>query len=80
MKFWAIAYKYQEDVFYDFAKMDDGIGLEPTCLLPTESLAKIYVEDELGSDYVAVEVDIYKVELNGSWSYSFDTVEEWEEF
>lgn len=80
MKFWAIAYKYQEDVFYDFAKMDDGIGLEHTCLLPTKDIAESVIAHELSIDYVAVEVDVYRVEQNGSWSYSFDTVEEWEEY
>lgn len=31
MKFWALAYQYEEDVFYDFVKEEDTMDLNEAC-------------------------------------------------
>lgn len=79
MKFWAIANQYEEDVYYDFESESDIMGLEPTCLLPVEALATSLIECELSIDYVAVEIEVYRVEKNGTWSYTRGTVKRWDE-
>lgn len=72
MKFYAIAYKFQEDVFYNFEECSDHLGLEPTCLLPTKDLAEQI-------DYVPVEINLNNVRENGNLSYSRGFVEGWDE-
>lgn len=79
MKFWAIAYQYQEDIFYDFKTKEDIMELEHTCLLPTKDLAETIIEEELSIDYVPVEIEFDRLERNGTWSYSRGTVERWDE-
>lgn len=39
MDFWAVVYKYQEDVFWDFGKEVETTDLKETCFLPTKSRA-----------------------------------------
>lgn len=79
MKFYAIAYKFQEDVFYNFEECSDHLGLEPTCLLPIKDLAEQIIEEELSIDYVPVEINLNNVRENGNWSYSRGFVEGWDE-
>ncbi len=78
LRFWALAFQFQEDIFYDFAKQEDVHSLEPTCLLPTEELAEQLAEDEVGDDYVPVAIDIERYS-NGSMVYSRGRVERWDE-
>ncbi|WP_121616626.1 hypothetical protein [Virgibacillus halodenitrificans] len=80
MKFWAIAYKFQEDVFYDFKKHADSIGLEPSCLLPTKKLASQFIEDELNTDdYGSIGVNIETLSKQGVMSWSREPFKEWDE-
>ncbi|PHA00923.1 hypothetical protein COE51_06320 [Bacillus pseudomycoides] len=80
MKFWAIAYQYQEDVFYDFAKEEDTLELTESCFLPTEEVAENFISAELDSyDYVPVEIELETLQKNGIWSYTRGKVERWDE-
>jgi hypothetical protein len=79
MKFWAIAYQYQEDIYYDLESGEDVFSLEHTCLLPTRELAKIIIEDELSTDYIPVEINFESLSKNGVWSYTRGPVERWDE-
>lgn len=79
MNFWAIAVKYDEDVFYDFEKEEDTFHLSESCMLPTKAMADQIIEDELCDQYTSVSVTIETIEKSGSWSYTRGTVPEWDE-
>jgi hypothetical protein len=79
MKFWAIAYQFQEDIFWDFALQDESMELKETCFLPTEEMAKNYIDEHLSDDYVPVKIEIERVERNGTWSYSRGPVQRWDD-
>lgn len=79
MKFYALAFQYQEDIYYDFAKQEDTYNLTETCFMPTKQMALSYIEEELGTDYVVVEIDVERVERNGIWSYTRGRVDVWDE-
>lgn len=79
MKFWAIAYQHQEDVFYNFAKEETTLELNENCFLPTEKMAENFIEQELGDDYVPVEIELETLERNGVWSHTRGRVERWDE-
>ena len=79
MKFYALAYQYQEDIFYDFAKEEDAHDVSETCFLPTKAMAEKVIEEELGTDYVPVEIELESLETNGVWSYVRGQVERWDE-
>jgi hypothetical protein len=79
MKFWAIAYQYQEDVWFDLEKKEDSFDLRSTCLLPTQELAEQYIEDELSIQYAPVEIEIETISKSGTWSWSREKVEAWDE-
>ncbi|TFF45794.1 hypothetical protein [Bacillus thuringiensis] len=79
MKFWALAYQYQEDVFYDFAKEEDAMDLSESCFLPTEEVAEDFISQQLDSDYVPVEIELETLQKNGIWSWSRGRVERWDE-
>lgn len=79
MKFWAIAYEWQEDFFYDFEKQEDTHDLKETCFLPTREMALDFIEDELGSDYEPVEITLEILEESGSWSHTRGPVKRWDE-
>ena len=69
MKFFALGYKYQEDVFYDFEKEEDSLSLEPTCFLPSRKIAEQLIENEVGDDYFIVEVELLSLnEKTGTYS------------
>lgn len=78
MKFWAIAYKYQEDVYVDFEKREDTLDLTESCFLPTREMAEEYIEDELGDWYVPVEITLGRLESSGVWTYNRGEVVAWE--
>ncbi len=78
MKFWVIAYKYEEDVFWDFAKGDETSDLNESCFLPTKEMAEQFIEDELTTNHVAVELTLERLEKNGVWSSMLGRVEEWD--
>jgi hypothetical protein len=73
----AIGYKYEEDVFFDFLKGEDSYDLEPTCFLPTRSLADQIIEDELSEHYGVIEINIESVR-EGIWSWSREAFEPWD--
>jgi hypothetical protein len=78
VKFYAIAYQYQEDVWFDFEKKEDSFDLRSSCLLPTKELAEQYIEDELGIQYMPVEIEIETINKNGNWSWSRGKVDGWD--
>lgn len=78
MKFWAIAYEWQEDIFYDFEKYEDTHDLTATCFLPTKEFAIDFIARELGADYTPVEITLETLEENGIWSYTRGTVKRWD--
>ncbi|MFA2694547.1 hypothetical protein [Bacillus mycoides] len=79
MKFWAIAYQFEEDVFWDFAKKDETNDLTETCLLPTKTIAEEFIENELSINYVPIEIELETLQKNGVWSYTRGRVERWDE-
>lgn len=79
MEFWTIAYKYQEDVFFDFKKQEDSIGLEPSCLLPTKELASQIIEDQLSTEYEPIRIEIESLSKQGVMSWTRETFEPWDE-
>ncbi|AWC29271.1 hypothetical protein [Bacillus cytotoxicus] len=79
MKFWALAYQYQEDVFYDFAKEENTMDLSESCLLPTKEVAEDFISQQLDDDYVPVEIELETLQKNGILSWSRGRVERWDE-
>ncbi|MEC3159328.1 hypothetical protein P9Z94_25105 [Bacillus thuringiensis] len=79
MKFWAIAYQFEEDVFWDFAKNDETNDLTETCFLPTKTIVEEFIENELSINYVPVEIELETLQKNGVWSYTRGRVEHWDE-
>jgi len=80
MDFWAVAYKYQEDVFWDFEKEDETTDLKETCFLSTKSMAENYIEEVLSDEFTPVQINLERIEKNGVWSHSRGTVEQWDDF
>ncbi|MEK4503458.1 hypothetical protein [Bacillus sp. FSL R12-0069] len=77
MEFWVLAYLYQEDVYYDFAKEDITYGYTSTCFLPTEETAQKYIDENNGSDeFIPVKVTVHALH-NASWTSSRGTVDHW---
>ncbi|UGO47605.1 hypothetical protein MCCARTNEY_17 [Bacillus phage vB_BanH_McCartney] len=79
MVFWAIAYQFEEDVFYDFKTEDETNDLSSSCFLPTEDMASAFIEDELSIQYVPVQITLETLQSNGVWSYTRGRVERWDE-
>jgi hypothetical protein len=79
MKFWAIAYLYQEGIFVDFKEKKDTMDLTENCFLPTMEMAEQYIDYELSSDYIPVEIELETLQRNGSWSYTRGRIERWDE-
>ena len=78
MNFWAIAFQYQEDVWFDLDKKEDTFDLSSTCFLPTKEMAQQYIEDELSTDYVPVKIELETVNHNRSWSWNREPVPQWD--
>lgn len=78
MKFWAIAYEWQEEIFYDFEKHEDTSNLTESCFLPTREMAVKFISDELNADYEPVEITLERLEKNGVWSYTREPVKRWD--
>ncbi|QWH09508.1 hypothetical protein [Bacillus mycoides] len=79
MKFWALAYQYEEDVFYDFVKEEDTMDLSEACFLPAKEVAEDFISQQLDDDYVPVEIELETLQKNGIWSWSRGRVERWDE-
>lgn len=79
MKMWAIAYKHEEDVWYDFEIEGNGYDLDPSCLLPTKKLAEEIIKNVLCDDYIPVEIDIKRLTEKGIRFYEFDSPKEWQD-
>jgi hypothetical protein len=78
LKVWAIAYKHQEDVFYDFEQYEDSYDLKPTCFLPTKDLAEQLIEEELSTyQYAPIEITIELVKPN-LWSWYREDFPDWD--
>lgn len=78
MKFWAIAYKYQEDVCYNVATNEDTMDMSEQCLLPSETLALQVIEDVLGEDYAPVEIEVESLSKQGVMSWCRGEFGEWD--
>ncbi|AIW03223.1 hypothetical protein CPT_Mater66 [Bacillus phage Mater] len=78
MNFWAIGYKYEEDVFHDFLQHEDTYDISASCLLPTYEMADQLIKDELSIQYTPVAICIETVSRDGVWSYSRGPVDEWD--
>ncbi|MBJ8031981.1 hypothetical protein [Bacillus cereus group sp. N21] len=79
MKFWALAYQYQDDVFYDFAIEETTLDLSETCFLPTKEVAEDFISQQLDDEYIPVEIELETLQKNGIWSYTRGRVERWDE-
>ncbi|BCC74174.1 hypothetical protein BCJMU51_p2029 (plasmid) [Bacillus cereus] len=79
MKFWAVAYQFDEDVFWDFSKNEDTFDITERCFLPTKEMAEQFIEEELSIQYVPVEIELETLQKNGIWSYSRGRVDNWDE-
>ena len=77
MRFYALGFKHEEDVFYNFNEKDDTYDLTEECLLPTEELAREMIEEHTGTEYFVKPVDIDNIDKHGNIAYSFQT--RWEE-
>jgi hypothetical protein len=78
MKFYAIGYLYQEDVWFDLEKKEDSFDLRSTCFLPTWDMAQQYIDVELSIQYVPVEIEAETISENGVWSWSRGSVSRWD--
>jgi len=78
MNFFAIANSFQEDVFYDVSKKEDTMEMSAGCLFPVKELAVQYIEDELSSDYVPVQLTIHTYKETGVLSYGRGQVDRWD--
>ncbi|TCW59082.1 hypothetical protein EC917_101336 [Bacillus thuringiensis] len=79
MKFYAIAYQFEEDSFYDLSTQEETQSLKETCFLPTEELAQKVIDEELSVKYVPVEITLISLQENGIWSYERGRVDTWDE-
>ena len=79
MIFWAIAYKYQEDVFWDFEIEGKAVHLKETGFLPTKTIAESFIENELSDDFIPVEINVERIEKDGCWTISRQPIEQWDE-
>jgi len=77
IKLWAIAFRYDEGVFYNFESGVDEYDFTPSSLLPTKAMAEEIIEDLLTDQHVPVEITIKSVNEHG-YSYSRGRVEEWD--
>lgn len=78
MEFWAIAYEWQEDIYYDFEKQEDTHNLTESCFLPTREMAVEFISEELDADYTPVRITLERLEENGVWSHTRGTVKRWD--
>lgn len=80
MKFWALAYLYQDDVFYNFEEEDTVMEVTEKCLLPTRGLAEDFIGAHLSHDeYVPVEINLESLKENGVYSYTRGRVDNWDD-
>lgn len=75
---WAIGFKYQEDVFYNFKKGEEDTCLTFNHLLPAKEMAEDYIEEYLAISYVPVPVTILSYSEDGTFAYTYDPLPEWE--
>lgn len=78
MKFWAIAYKWQDDVFFNFLIGETMMDMNEEFLLPTEEMALGFIMNELGGDFVPVEIFIESYR-NGILAWNRGPVSEWDD-
>ena len=79
MDFYAMAYQFQEGIFYDHAKGDLTHDLQPTCFLPTKELAEQIIKDEHGEgEFIPVKITMESLR-DGVWAYTRERVANWDE-
>ncbi|HHT7153120.1 hypothetical protein P4I85_14015 [Bacillus cereus] len=78
MKFYAIAYQFEEDSFYDLSTEEETLSLKETCFLPTKELAQQIIDEELSIRYVPVEIKLISLQENGIWTYERGRVDVWD--
>ncbi|MFV1457567.1 hypothetical protein [Bacillus mycoides] len=80
MKFWALAYLYQDEIFYDFQTEEDTMEIVASCLLPTKGMAEDFISAHLShDDYVPVEINLESLKENGVYSYTRGRVDNWDD-
>ena len=77
MKFWAVAYKYQEDVYFDLEAEDTTMDLSEKCLLPTKVLPEKLIDGD--TDFVPVDVEIESLSKQGVMVWGRGEVSEWDD-
>jgi hypothetical protein len=73
---YAIAYKYEEEVWVNFKDAEDTDSLSFECLLPSENLAKEYIEDVLTEDYMVIPVTVVSYR-EGTTHFEYAGPKEW---
>lgn len=69
MKMYAIIDTYNEGFYYNFETGEFTMRFNEQCLLPTQDMAKTFIEEELGEDNKVVTVNIESYQ-NGVMSCS----------
>ena len=73
---YAIANKYQDDVWVNLKTGQDTYDLNFECLLPSKELADDHIEDVLSTDYEAIPVTILSYR-DGVWALEHGGPKEW---
>jgi len=80
MEFYALAYKPEVCVYFDFANKENVKFVDTTCLLPAEEMAQQYIADHLNDDYMVVAVSVdYHSSKTEETNFSIDPVPDWDE-
>lgn len=78
MRFWAIGYLYQDDVFFNFLVEDTMMDMNEEFLLPSEQMAVDFIVNNLNGDFVPVEITIESYR-NGVMTWNRGPVPNWDE-
>jgi hypothetical protein len=78
MKFWAIGYRFQEEVYYNVVTDQDTFDMDEECLLPSKALAMQVIEEGLTDEYVPVEIEIERLDKHGM-TWGRGPLEDWDQ-
>lgn len=74
---YALAYKYEEDVWANFEKDETDDNLSFHSLLPSKQLAEDMILEVWGTDYVIVPVEVMSYR-DGVTNFVYDIPASWE--
>ena len=77
---YAIVDSTEEGYYWNFKKENMSSKLNEECLLPTKEMAERYIEDELAIYYKVIEVNIESISKTGTWCYSTNEHEIFDEY